>query len=132
MATNDKATAQNTPQANGDELDLDNLDWDSVQTEIVETHAQGSKTKVIVDVPAKIVALAQESRNSKKVVTIKLPTEKIAANFEMHMRNAGPHVKPEAGMFVKREKNVVQYSAGNPRGRKPLPGVTPSEGESES
>lgn len=106
---------------NPESLDSGEIDWDAIETEIVETHAQGSKTKRVVAVPPAILRFAQASRDSKEVVTRIFPTEAIAKNFADHMKNAGPHVKPPAGMYVRHEGKSVEYSAGEPRGRKPLP-----------
>lgn len=103
-----------------DEIDFDAFNWDEVEASVEEVREQGHKAKRIEDVPAKIVADAQKSRDNKKVYKVTFPTNAIAMHYAKLMRNAGPHVKPPAGMYVKCEEGskTVEYSAGEPRGRK--------------
>lgn len=103
-----------TTQPNNDTESIE-FDWDNLGDG--ETRSKKSAS-VTIDVPAKLVQLAQNALTDQLVHTQKFPTEKIALHFATLMKAAGKHTTPECGMYVKHDKFTVSYSAGAKRGRK--------------
>jgi len=102
-------------QNNTDTSESIEFDWDNLGDG--ETRSKKSAS-ITVDVPPKLVQLAQNALTDQLVHTQKFPTEKIALHFATLMKAAGKHTNPECGMYVKHDKFTVSYSAGAKRGRK--------------
>lgn len=93
---------------------MTDMNWDEI--EVTDTEVS---SRLIIDVPAPLVALAQKSWESKSLRQATLKSAEIAAEFARLMRGAGDHTEPQTSMYVKQDGKNVKYRAGERRGRKP-------------
>lgn len=88
--------------------------------EKVNTVAEKAKKSAVVEVPANIVALAQEALDKQTRVTRSFRGNlALATAFAGMLRNAGEHTNPKSSLTVVQDGVTVSYSAGERRGRKP-------------
>lgn len=107
---------KNTPAAPADPVAA--FDWDAPDT-LPEPTELETKDRVVIPVPAALVAIAQKSLNTGKRLQFSFRgDERKASAFAALMRGAGDHTKPASSVTVIQEGIVVKVRAGQRRGRK--------------
>lgn len=91
--------------------------WNGISASTVST----LKAPTVHEVPQPIIDLAQRSYDNKETLAVKLPSEAQAEAFVAHLRNVGPHVKPDQSSVAihvdDEDKRTVKFRAGKKRGR---------------